>query len=130
MDRVGPYFGEARDLFEEILTLDPGHAEAHRSLGRLFTLEAQWLRARRESPAPALERARRFLDEALELEGELADFWLADARWHFEQIANEGGREEHLAAIRQSLARATEWAPDSVEVAQLEERLREINPAR
>ena len=134
VDRVGPHFGEARDLFEEILTLDPGHAEAHRSLGRLFTLEARWLRARRESPVPALDRARRFLDEALELEGELADFWLADARWHLEWIASkEGtdeGREGSLLAIRQSLAQAAEWAPDSIEVAWLENRLKEINRVR
>jgi tetratricopeptide (TPR) repeat protein len=134
MDRVGLRLAEARELFEEILTIDPGHAEAHRSLGRLFTLEAEWLRARRESPAPALERARRFLDEALELEGEVADFWFADVRWHLERIAGEGGMEEErvesLAAIRRSLDRAAELAPGSVEVARLEDRVVVVNPAR
>jgi serine/threonine-protein kinase len=128
---AGPRMADARLLFEEILSLDPNHAEAQRSLGRLFTLEARSLRARGENPAPAFERARQALDKALDLEKEILFFWLADVRWHLEQAewlaATGHDSAGSVPAIRQGLARATQLVPESAEVAHLEARLDVLN---
>lgn len=130
------HLAEARGLLEEILTLDPNHAEAHRSLGRLSTLEARWLHGRGEDPAPTFERARRELDRALQINRGLGTdpffFWLADTRWHLAQAEwlttsrdEDAGpaRSQALAAAREGLARAARSAPGSPDVDQLRGRL-------
>ena len=138
VDGAAPRFAESRQLFEEILSLDPDHAEAHRSLGRLLTLEAQSLRTRGEDSAGALERARQTLDRALALESSIPMFWLADARWHLELAeglvamdqADAASLAASISAGHQSLERAREPATHSVEIARLEARFAKLNPAR
>ena len=75
---------KAQEAFREILTVDASHPEAHRSLARLLTLEAQRQRQTGEDATAALAQARTFLDLALKL-GDSADFHLADASWYLEQ---------------------------------------------
>jgi len=114
---------QARALFEEIASLDPGDAEAHRSLGCLFTLEARWRHRRGEDPRPAFDLARRALDRALELEDDVALFWLADARWQLEQARwlADAGRPatavaEAVAAGQRSAEEARRRRPEWREV--------------
>ncbi len=105
----------AERSFRRLLEQNPHHPEAFRSLGRLHTLEARWLvapwRARRgEDPAVAFERGRDALDRALELETEVAAFWLADARWWLSRArhhpAGGGARSEAVSQGLASLGRA------------------------
>ncbi len=118
---------EAERLFEEILELDESYAEAYRSLGRLFTLEARRLRQVGDDPAVALERARGFLDRALELEDEVLHFHLAEAGWFLEQAqwlrATDQDFMDAVAAGRRSLVRAFEQVPESREAVSLQLRL-------
>ncbi|MEM8964265.1 MAG: protein kinase, partial [Acidobacteriota bacterium] len=74
----------SRQAFDQLLELDPQHAEAHRSLGRLLTLEGQWRRLRGEEPRLQLDAARHLLERAVELEPDGRDYWLALARRELE----------------------------------------------
>ncbi|MEM9594058.1 MAG: protein kinase [Acidobacteriota bacterium] len=93
---------EARRGFEGILERNPRHGEAHRSLGRLATLEARWLLDSGRDPAGAFQRSRASLDAARRWSPEEPIVWLADARdglerglWH-----RDGGRSaEETAAV-------------------------------
>ena len=76
-----PWFQAAEKTFHELLVLNPRHAEAHRSLGRLWTLEARWSIGRGDLPEGAFLRARESLDQALQLEPDVAYFYLARAKW-------------------------------------------------
>ncbi len=111
---------EAERCFEAMLA-DGEHAEARRSLGRLFTLEAHRQRRRGADPRPALDRARRELDQALELAGEQFFFLLADAHWHLEYAAGlePADAAEALAEARRALEQARPKAPDSPELERL-----------
>lgn len=130
LDLAARALTEAEDLFEEILVLDPKHAEGHRSLGRLFTLEGRRLRLDGSDPTTALARARDALDRALELEDTAIDFQLADVRWHLEWAewlsATGGDTRKTVAAGRRRLARALERIEVSAEAARLEDRLNDL----
>ena len=107
---------EAVRTFEEILELEPEHAEAHRSLGRLHTTRAVWLLDRGLDPRESLQEGRRSLDRALELETEIALFWLADARWYRVQsrwqVENGAPATDAISAGRSSLEKARRLRPE------------------
>lgn len=129
-DVAADRIARAEEHFEEILRLDPSHAEGHRSLGRLLTLEARRLRQMGESPEQAFRHARSSLDRALELQDTLIDFHLADAYWHLEQAewlrTTERDFTEALAAGRRSLAQTLERLEESREADRLEGRFMEL----
>ena len=119
---------EAEQIFDEILGLEPEDAEVHRSLGRLHTTRAQWRVDRGLDPRTAFEQGRRSLDRALELESEIALFWLADARWHqarAQWLATLGNPQEQgvqsaVADGRTSLAKARRLRPEWRTLAEVE----------
>ncbi len=124
LDLAASHISEAEAILREVLDLDSTHAEAHRSLGRLMTLEARRLRRVGEDPTAMLTQARELIDRALELEVSLIDFYLADARWYLEQAqwlrAARRDFAEVIAEGRRSLAEALDQADGSIEVSRLE----------
>ena len=92
----GASLAKAEAELRRLLELNPHHPEAHRSLGRLKTLEATFRSARGQSAGASLEAARSALDRALELAPGVASFWSADARWALAAgrwQTSEGGRK-------------------------------------
>ena len=81
----GPFklhFEKAEEGFLQILAMNPNYAEAHRSLGRLFTLAGMRQIIQGQGETEWLEKGRKALDEALALEPESPYIYLADARWY------------------------------------------------
>ncbi|CAM2068446.1 Non-specific serine/threonine protein kinase [Sulfidibacter corallicola] len=89
-----PDLKRARDQFQEMLEKDPDHGEAHRSLGRLFTLWAEVKLTAGENPGPLLARAERELDLALALGPENPYTWTAVARWALCRARSTGHLDE------------------------------------
>ncbi len=91
---------QAETELHRLLELNPRYAEAHRSLGRLKTLEGRWLGSRGLEAGSAFGEALSALDLALKLEPNVASFWTADARW-----ALAAGRWSPSQASREVLER-------------------------
>ncbi|MCB1036128.1 MAG: hypothetical protein KDD47_20060, partial [Acidobacteria bacterium] len=91
---------------QRLLELNPRHAEAHRSLARLETLEGGWRASRGEPAEKALADARRALERALELAPDVASFWLADARWALVAGRSQGGNAAAREVLMQGRASA------------------------
>lgn len=93
-----PDLAAARTGLEELIAVNPRHAEAHRSLGRLWTLEARWRQSRGGDPAEALDRAGEALDRALELEPERGANLLAKAQWFQARGLQARGQQARAAS--------------------------------
>ncbi|MEM6455685.1 MAG: hypothetical protein AAF772_11365 [Acidobacteriota bacterium] len=99
----------ARTHFEQLLARNPAHAEGHRSMGRLMTLEARRLRARGADPESALAEARRWLDAALEHVPDGGNYWLALARLEL-AVGDASARARGRDAVDRALALRPGWA--------------------
>lgn len=111
---------EARRLLQQLLEIQPEHAEAMRSLGRLETLEARRLRTAGRDPAAALEAARRWLSDAIERVPNTASFQLAMARLELE-AADDGACIRGTEAADRALGLRPGWVAAEVVRRQLED---------
>ena len=99
----------ANDALLSLLETDPTSAEAHRSLGRLQTLEGEWYLRVGKDPWPPLLRAEASIQRALELHSGLARSWLARA--DLARVWRQAGSDEAVIWGRASATRALELRP-------------------
>lgn len=108
---------QAREAFEKVLIINPSNQEAHRSMGRYYTLVARNLHNGRKDPQPAFSSARSSLDNALNLAPDSTLILLTDARWFLEYATLMGPErlspfKQHLMDLQNSLA-ARDYLPEA-----------------
>lgn len=106
----------SEDALLRLISADPKSIEGHRSMGRLKTLEARWLRATGRDHQEATRQALDEVDLALEIHPGLARSWLAKAQIALflaasgESDAAQWGLEsaDRALALREAWPRARE----------------------